>query len=235
LLLLTASPYLAQDWGYVTEQYRACADSMRTSVKVGIEKPWAQFFGMLQLAGYGIPARFQTPLRAAAALAVLGLCWLSRRRLPVNRYGIYLFSLATGYILLFSPRTENNTYAFLAPAIGLCCAEAILVERNRWFAAVLSLIALGMLGGYELSTRIAPDVRPLWLTPLMATCFMAAQGVQLWRELAQRRRHLAEASASPAARRRQRVEAPLNQGHEPVGVFSKVAAPLAPKSDSPAG
>ena len=113
LLLLAASPYLAQEWGYVSEQYRICADSMRASVKVGITKPWAQFFGMLQLAGLRLPARFQTPLRAAAAFAVLGLCWLIRGRLPVNRYGIYLFSLTTGYILLFSPRTENNTYAFL--------------------------------------------------------------------------------------------------------------------------
>jgi len=235
LVVLAVSPYLAQEWGYVSEQYRGCAESLRAAVAVGISSPWAQFFGMFELAGFRIPVMFQTPLRAVAAGTVLALSWLTRRRLPANRYGIYLFSLTTGYILLFSPRTENNTYAFLSPAIGLCCAEAILVERNRRYATVLSLISLGMLGGYELSTRIAPGVRPLWLAPLMAICFLAAQGVQLKWELTDRQRHPGEDPASHPARRRKEAEVPLNQGNEPGGVYSKMAAGLAPKSDSPAG
>jgi hypothetical protein len=217
LLLLAVSPYLAQEWGYVSEQYHAFAVSLRAAAAVGVSKPWAQLFGMFQLAGFGIPVKLQTPLRAAAAGAVLGLNWLTCRRLAANRYGIYLFSLTAGYVLLFSPRTENNTYAFLAPAVGLCCAEAILVQRNRWFAALLTLIALGTLGGYEVSVRIAPSVRPLWLTPLMTVCFLAAQSVQLWREF-HPQNHVGEENPSPPVRTTKRADERVKQGNEPAGV-----------------
>jgi hypothetical protein len=182
MLAVAVLPYLTQDWDYVTEQYTECAAAMRIAADVGTATPWAHFFGLLEIAGLALPIAVQTPLRAAAGLAVLGMNWLARRRLPAHRAGLFLFSLTTTYLLLFNPRTENNTYAFLAPALGVGCGEAFLVLRNRRLGALYLLVASGMLGSYELGKLIAPHAPPVWPAPLMAVGCGAMLIMQLRRE-----------------------------------------------------
>ncbi|MSR58714.1 MAG: DUF2029 domain-containing protein [Planctomycetaceae bacterium] len=188
LLLVAAAPYLVQDRQYVTEQYVACIASMRTTAEIGIATPWSQLFGLLEIVGITVSHSLQTMARCLAALGTLALAWLAQRRLSPNRYGIYLFWLTAVYVLLFNPRTENNGYALLSPAIGLECAEAFLVDKNRRLGVLLTLIAIGMLGGYEISMLVAPNVPPVWLTPLMAICFAAVAGVAFRREVIAARR-----------------------------------------------
>jgi hypothetical protein len=173
--LLTAAvvPYLTQDWRYVTDQYVECAAAMRIAASVGITTPWAHLFGLLEIAGLAIPVAVQTPLRAAAGAAVLALTWRAQRRLPDHRSAIFLYSVTTTYLLLFNPRSENNTYAFLAPAIGIYCGEAFLVRRNWRRGTLYLLIASGVLGSYELGKLIAPQAPPVWPAPLMAVGFSA--------------------------------------------------------------
>jgi len=182
LLIVAIFPYLTQERDYVTGQYRECAVATKIAAELGIATPWAQLMGLFDVAGRSIPTAYQTLLRVLAGGAVLAACWLSQRRLPVHRHALFLFSLTTTYLLLFSPRTENNTYAFLAPALGVCCGEAFLVRRNRRLGAAFGLIALGILGSYELGRQIAPQSPPVWLAPLMTVCFAVIVCWQLSRE-----------------------------------------------------
>jgi hypothetical protein len=182
LLIVAMVPYLTQEGSYVTGQYYECGVAMRIAADLGTSEPWAQLIGLLEVAGCSIPAEYHTLLRVLAGGAVLVACWQARRRLPVHRFGLYLFSLTTIYLLLFNPRTENNTYAFLAPVIGVCCGEALLVLRNRRLGAAVVLIALGILGSYELGRLIAPPAPPVWLAPLMTVCFAIIVCCQLCRE-----------------------------------------------------
>jgi hypothetical protein len=182
MLTVSLLPYLTQDWGYVSEQYAECALAMRIAADVGAATPWAHLFGLLEIAGLAIPVAVQALLRASAGVAVLVMNWLVQRRLSAHRSGIFLFSLTTTYLLLFNPRTENNTYAFLAPALGLFCGEAFLVQRNLRLGTVYLLVACGALGSYELGKLIAPQVPPVWLAPLMTAGFLAMLIGQLRRE-----------------------------------------------------
>lgn len=183
MLGVAAFPWLVQHPQYVSAQYMACADSLRTTVEVGIATPFAHLFAMLDVLGIIVPPLAQSFLRIAAAIGILALLWGLRTRLPAHRYGMYLFTLTTGYLLLFNPRTENNTYAFLSPAIGLFCAETFLVNRNYRQGGVIALIAVGMLGGYEFAVRLAPHTPPIWLTSSMAVAFLTVVGYRLHREL----------------------------------------------------
>ena len=45
------------------------------------------------------------------------------------------------FLMLFSPRTENNTYAMLGPAIAVFLAGVYLIEHRRREGIMLSCMA----------------------------------------------------------------------------------------------
>jgi len=182
-----ASPYLLQSPEYVTRQYAGCLAMLGDAARLGARTSWAQIFGMLKLLGIEITEPYQALGRLAAAGAVLAAGWHVRRRLDPPRAMAYLYTFAMCYLMLFNPRTENNSYAMLGPPIGWCCAEAFLVERRMrrgWFFLV---IGLGTVGSHAVGRLFLPAERPIWLAPLMALCFTAELTVQLFRETSGRR------------------------------------------------
>jgi len=169
--LVLAAPYLTQSPAYVTAQYLDCLAMLRSAAQLGIEREWAHFFGMLQAAGLEITEPAQTIVRFVLAFATLLLARYAIRNLPASRSALYLYGLASCYLMLFNPRTENNTYAMIAPVIGIVWAEDLLVRRNYALAALLALLSLGIVGSYEFGRRLLPDTRPVWLAPLMCLAF----------------------------------------------------------------
>jgi hypothetical protein len=77
------------------------------------------------------------------------------------------------YLMLFSPRTENNTYAMLGPAIATFLAGAFLVEQRFREGILLSCIALAIMSGRTIERMLTPHAGTSWLSPLMAVCFAA--------------------------------------------------------------
>ena len=59
----------------------------------------------------------------------------------MRRAAEYLLAISVLYILLFNPRTENNTYAMLGPVIGLSLVAAF-ASKQPSRAAVLFLSTL---------------------------------------------------------------------------------------------
>jgi hypothetical protein len=180
--ILLFVPYLTQDPRYVTAQYGCCLEMLRNAAQLGMNLPWAQLFGMLHIAGLDVSEPAQTALRIAFAGLTLLAAWLAHRRLPSERCGVYLYALAGCYLMLFNPRTENNTYALLAPAIGLFCAEAFLVERNARLGTAIAIAAVGIVCRYEVAILLVPTERPVWMAPLMCVGFSVVLLGQLIRE-----------------------------------------------------
>jgi hypothetical protein len=168
-----AFPFLFQRPGYVMDQYRSCVAGMQVTAALGIESYWAHLFGMLKVAGVSIPPSVQTGIRIVAAGGTLGLCLLARRRCTAAETGVWLYALAACYLMLFNPRTENNTYAMLGPAISVFCGRALLVDRRPRVAMALALAAVGILGSHQITRWITPPPRSVWLAPLACTGFLA--------------------------------------------------------------
>lgn len=181
--VVAALPYLAGDWKYATAQYFAFSEMLGAAAHEGTHRPWAHAFGLLQSAGVDVAWTVQMMVRVVAAIATLFAAWLAHRRLPAGRSVVYLFAFAACYLMLFNPRTENNTYALLAPAIGLFCAEAFLVHRKPALGWSLILLAVGTVGSYEIGRRLVPTANPVWLAPLMCAAFAAHVTGRLVREL----------------------------------------------------
>ena len=171
--ILLASPFLFQAPAYVVSQYQSCAASMQATARLGLDAYWAHFFGMLKVAGIPVSSSVQTGIRLLAAGGTVWLCRLARDRYPADRAAVWLYALSVCYLMLFNPRTENNTYAMLGPAIAVFCGQALLVERRPKPAAALAAAAVCILGSPQITKGITPPPQSVWLAPLVCVGFLA--------------------------------------------------------------
>jgi hypothetical protein len=168
-----AFPFLFQRPGYVVGQYQACIAGMQATARLGLESYWAHFFGMLNVAGISVSPSVQTGVRVLAAGGTLWLCRFAQKRCSAAQAGVWLYALSVCYLMLFNPRTENNTYAMLGPAIAAYCGQALFVERRPKVALALALAVAGILGSHQFTKWITPPPRSVWLAPLVCTGFLA--------------------------------------------------------------
>lgn len=170
---LALTPFLTQHPAYVVQQYAGWIHNSAAAAHVGVViQGWTTpFTGLREMTGLDIPENIQTMIRLAAAVATLALCFLSKQRHGPVRSSVYVLSLAVLYLLLFSPRTENNTYAMLGPVVGYFLADA-LKSRSRFNEAVLlSALVFVQVISRSVSRFLAPAAKPIWLSPLLAACF----------------------------------------------------------------
>lgn len=171
---LFALPFLTQSPAYVMEQYAGFLQNTTTAAHVGaVEKGWTTLFNALTVIGITTPERIQTLLRIAAAAGTLALCRVSRRRHDPARSAIFVYTLAAAYLMLFSPRTENNTYAMLGPSIGLFLASDWLIDKRTLPAVLLAAMVLVMILSRKFERLLTPDAGTSWVLPLMAVFFAA--------------------------------------------------------------
>ena len=171
---MAMAPFLTQHPAYVLQQYSACFQNMTTAAHVSVVvRGWTTSFAALRVAGIDVPERVQTVVRLIAAFGTLVLCFLVQRQRDLVRMAVYIYSLAVLYLMLFSPRTENNTYAMLGPAIGVFLAQAFVIEKRFAAGILLSGFALALLGSRFLERLLTPNADVSWVSPLMAACFAA--------------------------------------------------------------
>jgi alpha-1,2-mannosyltransferase len=180
MALVAIAPFAAQHPAYVLDQYRAWAHMVTIGSSVGADQDWAQVFSVLSVLRLQVTAGWQALIRAAAFLLTVVTCIKVRRKYPAAEAAFLLFVVHACFVMLFSPRTENNTYAVLAPAIAVLGARAWLVERHRLAGAWLASLAGGITVSYELGRRILPGRPATWLAPLMAICLSVFVGRRIW-------------------------------------------------------
>jgi hypothetical protein len=180
-LLMVLFPFLTQSPAYVAEQMAHVPEMLAAANHGGQAEYWAQLFGMLEVAGVSISAPSQTVLRIFAAFAALGLVAWGVRKTSGGHAAILVYAVAATYVMLFSPRSENNTYAMLAPAIGVFLALEADRFRRPALAVCLLLIAIGTLGSFEIGRLFTPREKSIWLAPLMAVGFGCYLLQHIWR------------------------------------------------------
>lgn len=180
VLLLAISPFAAQHPSYVLDQYRAWAGMAMIGSSVGADQDWAHIFNVLNAVSLTVSAAWQAIIRAAAVLVTMLTAMKAQRKYPTAEAAFLLFVVHAALVMLFSPRTEHNTYALLAPAISVLAARAWMVERHRAAGAWLASLAGGIAVSHELGRRLLPGRPATWLAPLMAICFSVFVGRRIW-------------------------------------------------------
>jgi hypothetical protein len=147
--------------------------------RLSVEEWWFQIFGMLRVIGITLAPQVETLIRLAAALVVLGLCAVAKRTCDGRRSAVYFFAFTAVYLMLFNPRTENNTYCVVGPALAFFLAQESMA-RHRLRAALLTALVIGTAAAFEIGKWLTPaGIRPVWTAPLCCTLF----AVYLIREL----------------------------------------------------
>ncbi len=154
MFITAAIPFLLKNPAYVVSQYAAFARTAGLAADHSQLATFAQVFGMLRVVGLDVSEATQTFIRAGFAGLTLLACLVCSRRMEASRWGVYLYTLTACYLMLFNPRTENNTYSMLGPAVGAFLARSVLVDRRILRSALLALVAIGTLGTYEIGRLI---------------------------------------------------------------------------------
>jgi Glycosyltransferase family 87 len=191
-------PFLTQSPHYVAAQYSMSLQMFRASSLCGMNELWAQPFSVLSLMGVTVPETAQTMIRVAAGLGTLVLCWLAQRSQRQVRAVEYLLAFTVIYILLFNPRSENNTYAMLGPVIGVFAAPWIGNNRHRLAVGVMSLMLFLLAAGDELVRALTPPGEHIWLKPSLALIFLLYLVRHLFEPQDDARRRYAKRSNWPA-------------------------------------
>ncbi len=168
--LMLAVAYLHPSASYVSGEYRHFWEKFVLAGQPLVKDNFSDFFGMLWHWGIHPSPTVISAFRALAALAVLLLSLQVKRRFRgdqvLQAFGVML--LAALYLMLFNPRTEENSFVMLAGFTALLAARDLLAadsRRGKWLALFCLLLAVENYGFLYKLTRI-------WFKPLITTIFL---------------------------------------------------------------
>jgi hypothetical protein len=165
VVALAVFPFLFTSPAYVIEQHRAFLDNIRSCAQVG-EHRFADINGIVRTFGGELPARVATVLRAVAGLLTLALCWFGWRRLSGALQALWLYALATVYLMLFNPMNETNSYVIVVPALALWAERVLSQTATRTDGWVLAGIVIAI----SVFSPLRSDFKLFWY-PTMTIVF----------------------------------------------------------------
>ena len=180
LPVILMAPYAFGPPGYVWGQYLACAENLRQCSEV-TEHRFADLNGLLRTFGTALTGTPSLAARAVAGGTLMALCWRTSRFCAEPLRSLIWLGAAGAFLMLFNPMTEANSYAVLAPALGLL-AWWNFRRGSRAAGWILAVMALTM--------GLLPEpLRPLfgnyfalaWY-PAMALGFLAILGWMAFRQ-----------------------------------------------------
>jgi len=173
VLILFLFPFIFQVPDYVLHQYKEFLNTLEVAHTVAQRKDFASFFGMLNVFGVNIETSVQMFCSLILALATFFYSLYHSIKSPKEESSIIIISIAISFILLFSSRTENNTYCMIGPFIAYFFLRSIAMQENLRIinAIILILCYTAMAGSYEVGKLFTPD-RAVWLAPLGLTVFI---------------------------------------------------------------
>ena len=167
-VLALAAAYLHPNTAFVTGEYHHFWQKFVLAGQPA-NNDFSDFFGMLWHWRIHPAPVIISAVRGLAALLALVLSLHVMRRFRGDRgvqaFGVLL--LGALYLMLFNPRTEENSYVILAGFSALLAARDLLVgdaHRGKWLTLFCLLLAVENYGFIYKLTRI-------WFKPLITTIF----------------------------------------------------------------
>jgi hypothetical protein len=165
ILGLAIFPFLFGRPSYVWSQDREAWSNLRACAAV-TEHRFADLNGILRTFGAPLSTSASTIVRVAAgALTALLWVWGARRLAGDMAQYLWLYALASAYLMVFNPMNEANSYVILAPALAVW-AVYFLLDNNASDRGLGWTIAL-----MTLSMGLLPNILRPWLGNYFALCW----------------------------------------------------------------
>lgn len=171
-LVCFAAAWIHPDPSYVTAEYRHFWKKFLLAGQPE-NNTFSDFFGMLWHWGIHPAPPVISGLRAVAAVATLFCSLLIMRRFrpepALQAFGVML--MAAIYLMLFNPRTEENSYVMLAGFIAILAGRDILEGKVR--AAIMLFLFCLSLAVENYGYPVFPLTR-IWFKPALTAVFLAS-------------------------------------------------------------
>jgi hypothetical protein len=167
--LALAAAYIHPNTAYVTGEYHHFLQKFALAGSPLVKDDFSDFFGMLWHWNIHPLPMVITGLRALAAVLTLIAALVAMRRFREDRLlaAFAVMLLASLFLMLFNPRTEENSYVMLAGFTALLSARDFVTgneRRGRWLGIFTLLLAVENYGFIYHLTRI-------WFKPLISLVF----------------------------------------------------------------
>jgi hypothetical protein len=183
LLGLAVFPFLFASPAYVCSQYQEAWGNLQACAVV-TEHRFADINGILRTFGTVLGPSASKLVRVLAGGVTAVVWWWGARRLREPLPGLWLYALATAYLMLFNPMNEENSYSILAPALGAWAAFFLLSPearnaRSLGWAIVAIALSMGLLP--NIVRPLFGNHFALFWHPVMTLVFLALLGCFVWR------------------------------------------------------
>ncbi|MGD0463303.1 MAG: glycosyltransferase family 87 protein [Tepidisphaeraceae bacterium] len=135
LAVFVLFPFATSNPHYVMAQYHACAAKLLVAALP--DRAFCDLRGLLWTIGWIIPQSLLAMMQIMAAIGTLGLCLLAKRRWNEPQRSVFVAALSACYLMLFNPRTEENSYVILAGILAIPAAVVYLDHRRLSGGATL--------------------------------------------------------------------------------------------------
>ena len=166
LAVLFAFPFLTQQPSYVWNQYRLYTVKLQVAGSPDELDYFSDIFGLLGAMGINVPAALRTVLRLAAAALTLFLCRIALKDRGHVLGTLFFYTFNVCYLMLFNPRTENNTYVIAGMPMALFASLAILSDGWRRIGFALAALVPIMSASYEITRGVNH-----WVCPAVCLLF----------------------------------------------------------------
>ena len=138
-------PFLFAPPEYAWRQYLGAWENLRQCAEV-TEHRFADLNGLLRTFGTALTGKASLVARALAGGALMLVCWRASRRESEPHRSLVWLGCAAGYLMLFNPMSEENSYVILAPVLGLMAWWAFNsgAKQTAWVFAAMGL-SMGLL------------------------------------------------------------------------------------------
>lgn len=155
-------PFLFSNPDYVISQYISAIQEMNRAVNTN--RNFADINGFLSLFGLKLEGLYSIVIRALAGFLTLFM-WLYIQKRFFERYALMFFLiLSSGYLMLFHPMTEQNSYVIIATPIVISALMIYTNFKMRYtaYALMFVCVSLGVLP--ELVRPLLPNLG-MWYKP----------------------------------------------------------------------
>ena len=110
-------PWLMGPGDYVQGQYADALKNLRECASIS-EHRFADLNGLFRTFGAELTGRPATFVRLMACAVFAAVCFVGVRRLPLLERSFGWLAAAAGFLMLFNPMNEANSYVMLAPVLA---------------------------------------------------------------------------------------------------------------------
>ena len=164
LAVFVLFPFATQNPHYVLAQYHDFTAKLLIAAQP--DRAFCDLRGIFWAIGWVIPQSLLMEMQVVAAIAALGLCLLAKGRWNEPQRSVFVAALSACYLMLFNPRTEENSYVILAGILAI--PAAVLYLDHRRLMGGLALVGIGLWFSCD---GWAYHLTDPWLKPLACVVF----------------------------------------------------------------